>query len=254
MSSVSLMRFVYSLYCALSFILLFLLLFPFFLIFGLTGRRKAIWHIIRCWSIIWLGMTGMRTRVSYATPGIFQQRSGHIIVSNHQSYLDVALIFRAIPVMCRPLAKYELARVPLFGYLYRQMAVLVDRSNAASKRKSIMDLKKIIRKGENIFIFPEGTFNETDATLIPFYDGAFKIALETGTDIIPVLFPDTADRFHYSGLWKWSPGINRVIVLDPVHVADYAPSEIRRLKKDVFNRMSEAMHRCRPHLKKAVME
>ena len=248
------MRFIYSLYCALSFILLFLLFFPFFLIFGFRGQKKVIWHVIHLWRILWLGMIGMRTRISYTTPGIFGKHNGHIIVSNHQSYLDVALIFRAIPVMCRPLAKFELAKVPLFGYLYRQMAVLVDRSNAASKRKSIMDLKKIIRGGESIFIFPEGTFNETDTTFIPFYDGAFKIALETQTNIIPVLFPDTADRFHYSGLWRWSPGINRVIVLDEIAVTDYGPGEVKRLKKDVFNLMSEAMHQHQPHLKKAVQE
>lgn len=213
--------------------------------------RKAIWWVVRIWSVVWLTLIGMRTKVTYMQNDVFSDRNkGHIIVANHQSYIDVALIFRAIPVMCRTLAKVELAKVPLFGYLYKQMTVLVDRSNPASKRKSIMDLKKSIQRGEHVFVFPEGTFNETHQTMIPFYDGAFKIAIETQTNIVPVLFLDTADRFHYKGIWNWSPGINHVIILEEIDISAYTKNDTKLLKHHVFNRMSEAMHQYKPHLDK----
>lgn len=248
-------RALYASYCILSFILLFLIFFPFFLLFGILGYRKTIWYIIRFWSILWFGIIGMSTHTKYVNPQVFSRKQkGTIIVANHQSYLDVPLIFRAIPIMCRPLAKYELAKVPLFGYLYRQMAVMVDRSNPVSKRKSIMDLKKVVGKGEHIFIFPEGTFNETAKTFIPFYDGAFKIALDTQTNIVPVLFLDTARRFHYSGIFNWTPGRNRVIILEEIDISQYTQGDVKRLKKDVFNIMSRAMHQEQPHLEKVLMK
>lgn len=248
------MKYIYAVYCATTFILFFLLFFPFIILFGILGQRYVIWWIVRLWSIIWLAMIGMRTQVSFKDNKIFSNQDGHIIIANHQSYLDVPLIFRAIPVMCRTLAKSELAKIPLFGYLYRQMTVLVDRSNPVSKRKSIMDLKKSLRKGENVFIFPEGTFNETTNTMIPFYDGAFKIALETKTNIIPVLFLDTVDRFHYKGFWNWTPGINRVVVLDEIDVSSFDTHEVKKLKHKAFNIMSEAMHQYKPNLEKVTFK
>lgn len=248
------MKYLYASYSAIVFIVLFLVCFPFILLFGLTGQRWLIWWIVRIWSITWFTLIGMRTKIIYKNPHVFKSNDGHIIVANHQSYLDVPLIFRAIPVMCRTLAKSELAKIPLFGYLYRQMTVLVDRSNPVSKRKSIMDLKKSIKRGENIFVFPEGTFNETQQTMIPFYDGAFKIAIESQTNIIPVLFLDTADRFNYKGFWNWSPGKNRVIILEEINVQNYEPKDVKILKHHVFNIMSAAMKEYKPSLEQVSIQ
>lgn len=248
------MRYLYALYAMLSFLLLFLALFPLFLLFGLMGFKKGIWYIIHVWSILWLAMIGMRTQIINENNRPFTSHNGYILLANHQSYMDVPLIFRAIPIMTRTLAKAELAKVPLFGYLYRQMTVLVDRSNPVSKRKSIMDLKKLIRNGESVFIFPEGTFNETSKTMIPFYDGAFKIALESQSNILPILFLDSADRFSYKSIWHWSPGKNRVIILPEIDVSQYDVTDIKQLKKDVFNIMSRAMHRYKPHLELAIAQ
>ena len=53
---------------------------------------------------------------------------------------------------------------------------------------------------------------------VSFYDGAFRIALQTNTPILPVLFPDTVNRFHYSSFWKWSMGKNRAVFLKAIEV------------------------------------
>jgi 1-acyl-sn-glycerol-3-phosphate acyltransferase len=232
------------------FIIFFLILFPLFLIFGILRFKKGIWYIVKFWSVAWLGVIGMRTIKIYdgITPNILHSNKGYIVVANHQSYMDVPLIFRTLPFMTRTLAKIELAKVPLFGYLYKQMTVLVDRSNPVSKRKSMMDLKKIIKNGESIFIFPEGTFNETNKTFLPFYDGAFKIAIDTKTDILPILFLDTADRFGYTSVWDWSPGKNRVVFLPPINIEKYHGGEHKALKQEVFNQMSNAMHKYKSKL------
>lgn len=164
-----------------------------------------------------------------------------MVVANHISYLDTAMIFTTIPFMVKPLAKKDLIKIPLFGFLYKQMAILVDRTNDVSRRKSIHLLKKTLKRDSSIFIFPEGSFNETGKPLKQFYDGAFRIALQTNTPILPVIFPDTVDRFHYSSFWKWSMGKNRAVFLKAIEVDQYEMKDLSDLKERVYQEMEKQL-------------
>jgi 1-acyl-sn-glycerol-3-phosphate acyltransferase len=231
------MRYLYVVWCITTFIAFFLLLFPFFILLSLfrAWGRKAIWQLIRGWSYVWFFLIGMRARRVYRQRPV--KGRNYIVVANHVSYIDTPLIFRTIPFFVRPLAKKELAKIPLFGFLYKQMAVLVDRNDSASKYKSIHMLRRALQREGSIFIFPEGTFNETEEPLKFFYDGAFRLALKTRTPILPVIFPDSVKRWHYSSLWKWSPGIARAVFLPEVPVEGFEPNDIAGLKKKVFDMM-----------------
>src|SRR5690554_6428577 len=123
------MRYLYAVYCVITFGILFLICFPFFLFFSLFGDkgRKVIWYIIKIWGYIWFFISGFRVKTIY--PTTFNPDKSYIIVANHHSYLDTAMIFRCMPFQVKPLAKKELAKIPLFGFLYKQMTVLVDRND-----------------------------------------------------------------------------------------------------------------------------
>ncbi len=95
-----------------------------------------------------------------------------------------------------------MTRVPVFGFIYKNAIVTVDRSDAAHRAASLKILKSVLNKGISIFVFPEGTFNETSAPLKEFYNGAFKLAVETQTPVQPVLFLDTYKRMHYSSVFR----------------------------------------------------
>ena len=69
-----------------------------------------------------------------------------------------------------------------------------------------MQLKSVLKKGISVFIFPEGTFNTTGQPLKAFYDGAFRIAIETQTPLLPIIFPDTVKRLHYTSVFSFQPG------------------------------------------------
>ena len=114
---------------------------------------------------------------------------------------------------------------------------MVDRSNAHSRAKSLRLLWRLLNREGNIIIFPEGTFNETSAPLKDFYDGAFRLAINTQTPIFPMILPDTVDRWHYSGWWKLWPGRNRVVYLAPVPVDGMKMDDLPKLKKLVYDRM-----------------
>jgi 1-acyl-sn-glycerol-3-phosphate acyltransferase len=170
------------------------------------------------------------------------RKKQYIVIANHWSYLDTAMIFRAIPFYARPLAKYELSKIPLFGFLYKTMAIIVDRENPESRLKSLHLLKHTIEAEKtSIFIFPEGTFNETNEPLKSFYDGAFRIAIETQTPILPVLFPDTRKRWHYRSFWAWSAGISRAVFLPEIDVRNYSTNDVAALRDKTHQAMWRAM-------------
>jgi 1-acyl-sn-glycerol-3-phosphate acyltransferase len=235
------MRYLYVIYALITFVLFFLLLFPFFLLFSLFKKpgRKLIWHLIKAWAYIWFFLLGMPVRrIFKARP---EKGKTYIVVSNHRSYLDTALIFRVMPFLVRPLATKELTNIPLFGFLYRQMAILVDRNDEHSRALSVKLLRRVLRQESSIYIFPEGSFNETERPLKDFYKGAFRIALQTRTPILPVIFPDTVQRWHYSSFWAWSPGICRAIFLPVVEVASYSEGQSDALRARVFALMEAAL-------------
>jgi 1-acyl-sn-glycerol-3-phosphate acyltransferase len=239
------MRFLYSLWCILTFAITFLILLPFFVLFGFFGNwgLQAIGKILRGWSFVWFFIIGMKAKI------IFHQKpdknKNYIVVANHASYIDVPFIFRAVPFFVRPLAKAELAKIPLFGFLYRKVAILVDRNDNKSKAHSIQKLRRVLTREGGIFIFPEGTFNESEAPLKSFYDGAFRLALQTNTNILPVVFPDTVHRWHYSGIWQWTPGNITAIFLPEVDVAAFSPNDVKGLKQKVSDMMWEEMVKFR---------
>jgi len=233
-------RFLYAIVVLVTFVASLLLAFPVFVIVGFRDDAKArriITAIVQYWSRGWLFLIGMPVKVS----GHFPKDKKFVIVANHISYLDTVNIYAAIPEYFRTLAKKEMVRVPVFGFVYKQLAILVDRSNPESRAKSMRLMWRQLRKECHITVFPEGTFNETEAPMKDFYDGAFRLAINAQTPILPLLFPDTVKRWHYSAWWKMSPGKNRAVFLHPVYVNGLKLEDLPELKEKVRQMMAEKM-------------
>jgi 1-acyl-sn-glycerol-3-phosphate acyltransferase len=133
--------------------------------------------------------------------------------------------------------------IPLFGFIYKNAIVTVDRGNAAKKAISVRILKSVVKKKISILMFPEGTFNETSHPLKSFYDGAFRIAIETQTPIKPILFLDAYDRLHYKSVFTLTPGRSRSVFLDEVSVEGLTLKDLPRLKERVYVIMSDALRK-----------
>jgi 1-acyl-sn-glycerol-3-phosphate acyltransferase len=189
------------------------------------------------WGRGWFFILGMPVRISGPRP----PEGRYVIAVNHISYLDTVLIFPALPGYFRALGKKEISKVPVLGFLYRQIVVMVDRSNAQSRAISMRLMYRALKKESNIIIFPEGTFNETEHKLKEFYTGAFRLAVSSQTPILPVIFPDTVHRWHYSHWWKVWPGKNRVVYLPPVSVAGLTMNDVPALKQHVHDIMKAAL-------------
>jgi len=232
----------FAVYVIITFVAGFILLFPLFLMHSArrsAAGRESIYRIIRRWAQIWLWVIGMPLRISGPQPP--NQR--YIIVCNHISYMDTVVLFPALPGYFRPLGKKEFSKVPLLGFLYRQIVIMVNRSSPESRAKSMRIMWRALRKESSIIIFPEGTFNETGDVLKSFFDGAFRLAITSQTPILPIVFPDTVHRWHYSGWWKLWPGRNRAIYLPPVSVAGMTMDELPALKEKVWHIMAGELSR-----------
>jgi 1-acyl-sn-glycerol-3-phosphate acyltransferase len=131
--------------------------------------------------------------------------------------------------------------VPVFGFIYRNAIVTVDRSDAANRAKSILTLTSIIKKGISVLVFPEGTFNMTNRPLKEFYDGAFRVAIETQTPVKPVLFLDTYSRMNYKSIFSLTPGRCRIVYLDEIPVEGLTVDDVAKLREKVYAIMEEKL-------------
>ena len=236
-------RLLYCLYALTLFIAGMLCIVPFVAIFSLQGAEKGgnrIYRFCRWWDDAWLFLVGIRIRRISAE--IINPAQSYVFVSNHISYLDIPMILQGVMRNnFRILGKAEMARFPVFGYIYSRAVVMVDRSSVRDRGRSVRDLKTLVADGLSVFIFPEGTFNETGLPLKDFYDGAFRIAIEMQTPIQPMLFPDTYDRMHYGTIFSLCPGLSRVIYLPTVEVAGLGPDDLEALKERVYALMENGL-------------
>jgi 1-acyl-sn-glycerol-3-phosphate acyltransferase len=235
-------RWLYCLYTALTFIVVMLLVIPFVIIGSFFGKIKGgnfIYRLCTLWGDAWFFLIGIRHRNLYEVP--HNKREQYIFVANHISYLDAPIIVKTLRQRVRVLGKVEMAKVPIFGFIYKNAVVTVDRSSAENRARSVRVLKSVIKKGISIFIFPEGTFNETHRPVKDFFDGAFRIAIETQTPIKPVLFLDAYARQHYRSLLSINPGRSRSVFLAPVPVAGLTSKDLPALKQKVFDIMEQKL-------------
>jgi len=220
-----------------------LLIFPLAVIASFRGKIKGgnfIYRLCHWWADTWFLLIGISHRNIFECPLVKDKQ--YIFIANHISYLDIPIIFKSIRKRAiRVLGKMEMKKIPVFGFIYSKGAVMVDRSNAEQRAKSVLQLKSILRKGISIFIYPEGTFNETKRPLKDFYDGAFRIAIETKTPIRPILFLDSFDRMHYQTIFSLNPGPSRAVFLEEVDVEIYSLNDIAALKNKVYVQMEKKL-------------
>ncbi|MBS1664305.1 MAG: 1-acyl-sn-glycerol-3-phosphate acyltransferase [Bacteroidetes bacterium] len=236
---------IYCIYALLLFIVGMLCVLPLIVVFSLQEPKKGgdrMYRVCRWWDNLWLTGIGIRhINIFESKPDESRQ---YVFVSNHISYLDIPMILQAVRRNgFRILGKAEMARVPIFGYIYSRAVVMVDRSSAQQRSRSVRELKSVLAMDTSVFIFPEGTFNETHRPLKEFYDGAFRIAIETQTPIQPILFLDTYDRMHYSSVWKLRPGTMRAVFLGVVEVEGLTIADLSALKAKVYRIMEESLIR-----------
>ncbi len=151
----------------------------------------------------------------------------YIFVSNHQSYLDIPTLFQTIPHNLHFIAKKEVKWIPFIGwYMMGTGMIFVDRSNKAKARVSIEKAAKLIKKGKDVLMFPEGTRSK-DGKLMDFKGGAFKLAKAAGVAIVPVAIKGT-DKILPPGTFYIKPNPVEVLIGKPIASENLEMGELIR--------------------------
>lgn len=245
----AILKAIYSIYIAILWIALGFWAFLWAFIVSLVRGEKGLSSIIAGYKIFtycWCFLAGIRIklkgkRIAKGTPAC-------IVVSNHGSLLDMMTAPYVLPTKVSPLAKEEVKKIPMLGYMFKAVSVFVNRKDPESRRRSIAEMKRKLSNGIFIFMFPEGTRNRTKLPLKDFYDGAFKIAIELQIPIMPLIFLNLR-KLAPMGTYLMQPGTITGEYLEPISTEGLTENDVPMLKEKVFRLMYNYIETNDPYYK-----
>jgi len=178
--------------------------------------------LARAWSGWIVSFAGVKVEVEQR--GTLAPDQPYVFMANHASSLDIWAVFIAVPRRIRLIAKKQLARIPLFGWVMSAgRFIFIDRKNPVAARRSIDVAGRRIHDGDSVLLFPEGT-RTRDGTLGPFKKGGFHLAVRAGVPIVPMALVGTRDLMPAGSLLLRSGSI-KVIFGEPIQTVGLSDEE-----------------------------
>jgi 1-acyl-sn-glycerol-3-phosphate acyltransferase len=210
-----------------------------FLMMCTFRASTSLWWVKRVWSPVLLWAGGAQLEVLGLDNVDLKQP--FIYVSNHQSTIDIPVLFVAIPVPFRFAAKKALQYVPFLGW-YLKLAgfPMIDRHNHRDAVETLDRAGAQIRSGSSIVMFPEGT-RSRDGVVLPFKKGPFSLAMRAAVPIVPVTIHG-AGTLMPKNSWTITPGPIRVRLgrpIDPVAFKDDRDALIRAVRSIIIRQSLE---------------
>jgi len=177
-----------------------------------------------------------RFRTSGTPPA--DPRRPYVVVSNHESFADILLISH-LPWEMKWLSKAELFKVPVLGWLMHLAGdIPVRRGEGRSAVEALQRCRTVLKRRVSVMIFPEGTRSPT-ADMLPFKDGAFRLAIDAGVPILPLAVSGTGTALPKHG-WRFGRSVAEVRVLEPIETAGLTVKDAPALRERVRARILEA--------------
>ena len=222
------------------------LLFPVSLFLFVTtvlfDRKRYILHQWTCrWSDIILGMNPywkirVEGREKIDTDKVY------VMVSNHQSGLDIMVLFK-LRCHFKWVAKKGLFKIPFIGWnMWLNGYISIERSRGRSKLQMMDKAADSIRAGNSVILFPEGT-RSPDGNLQPYKTGAFRLALDTHSPILPVVVKDTHTAVKKGGLLIHRNDHIKLVVLDPIPYESFQQLDSKELAHLLHSKTLEELGR-----------
>ncbi|WP_431166919.1 lysophospholipid acyltransferase family protein [Tenacibaculum halocynthiae] len=210
-----------------------IIMLPFLLV--LTSDEKyypTFWKMVRAWSFLLIYGMGFRLKIKKEQK--IEKNKSYMFIANHASLLDpwVMIALSKNPIVF--VGKKELVKIPVFGFFYRKVVIMVDRGSEKSRKRVYEMAKKRLKNGTSVGIFPEGLVPEEDIILAPFKNGAFSLAIEHQIPIVPQVYYD-CKRFFSWNIFKGRPGTFRVKQCHFIETEGLKIEERKKLKQKVFS-------------------
>lgn len=237
--------YLYAGWCIFWFLLVFLLLYPFFLLFLSKEKWYPKGHNLnKIWAHIVFAACGLRTKVEWRFKP--DAKKSYVYCANHSSYLDIPTLCYALPGYFVFVGKASLAKVPLFGYMFTTLYIAVDRRSQKSRGETMIQSLEAIDKKRSLAIFPEGTIpNKNNPCMIPFKDGAFRVAIQKQVPIVPVTIPNN---------WKILPDesmiprrlVMKTVIHEPIDTTGLTLDDVGKLKEKTFAIIEQELRKHHP--------
>jgi len=165
----------------------------------------------------------------------------YVVMSNHQSHYDIPVLYRALPLSMRMVAKRELFRIPLWSSaMHKAGFVELDRSNRERAIESLNRSRDVLAAGTSIWIAPEGT-RSMSGELGPFKKGGFKLAAGIGAPILPVTIVGTREALPSRGRKVMNGARVRVTVHPAVETSGFSAEAVDPLVDRVRSAIASAL-------------
>jgi 1-acyl-sn-glycerol-3-phosphate acyltransferase len=189
-------------------------------------RTINIFKIFHVWMKFFFVLSGVK-RI-FKGKEHFRKGENYIVICNHNSFMDVPLSSPGIPGANKTIAKIEMSRIPLFGTIYKTGSVLVDRKSEQSRKSSYNRMKAVLEMGLHMCIYPEGTRNKSGQPLQRFHDGAFRLAVDTGKQVVPAVIFYTAKVLPPKKTFFFWPHRVEMHFLAPISPAGRSVDQIKQ--------------------------
>lgn len=197
-----------------------------------------------------IGVTSVKLnplwRFETSGPVLPDPRRPYVAVSNHESYADIFLISH-LPWEMKWISKETMFRIPCFGWMM-QMAgdIKLRRGERSSAVAAMQAARDRLARRVSVMIFPEGT-RSRDGEMLPFKDGAFRLAIETGAPILPLAVAGTRDAMA-KGTFRFQRARARVLVLEAIETVGLTLDDVDALKARTRTLIAEGRERLRREL------
>ena len=191
-------------------------------------------------------MVTPRWRFEVRGPRPANPRNPYVVVANHESFADIILL-SLLPWEMKWLSKASIMKIPVFGWImWAVRDVPVHRGQSASAREALQACRARLAGRVSVMIFPEGT-RSPRAEMLPFKDGAFRLAIEAGVPILPLALFGTRQAIAKHD-WRIGPAHAVVEILEPEPTEGLTVADLPALKARVRERIGVARDRLRAEL------
>lgn len=215
-------------------LIIILVLSPLLIISLSTDKFYRFFFLLaRLWAYCVFYGIGFRKKVMMKQT--FNPTKSYMLTANHTSMMDIMLMLILVKNPFVFVGKKELAKLPIFGYFYKRACILVDRSSAVSRQKTMMAAAEKLSKGLSVCIFPEGGVPDDETIILDeFKDGAFRLAIDFEIPVVPITFVGLKQMFPFR-FFAGKPGVVKVYQHPFVDTKGLTQRDKPQLKKQVRN-------------------
>jgi len=220
------------LFILISSAILFPIALSIWLLTVLFDKRLVLLHRFTCfWASLYTWLSPV-WRVSVEGRERIRPDRAYVMVANHQSLLDILILFRLFRHF-KWVSKIENFRVPLVGWnMALNRYIKLRRGDKESIAQMMRACTATLREGSSIMMFPEGT-RSVDGRLREFKQGAFRLAKETQSPLLPIVIHGTADALPKRGFVIQGRHDIRVCVLEEIPFESFATTPVEKLADEI---------------------